>query len=218
MVHETEQETVEAIKRWLQQNGTALVAGLAIGLAGVFGWQYWQSHQRTQAESASTLYEALRGQLDGDDPAGAQDLYNRLKAEYADTAYASLGALTRAGQAVTDGDLDLAHGALQWVIENSPLPELVAIARLRLARVLRAQGKGEESLAQLDALNGAFEPEAEEIRGDVLVDRGERERAREAYRAAAEAYARSGRPNRWLQLKLDDLAPPQAVNTPEGQS
>lgn len=207
MVHETDQETVEAIKRWWQQNGTALIAGLVIGLAGVFGWQYWQGHRQSEAEAASTLYQALQGQLAGDNVVEAQALYKQLKDDYPATAYATLGALLLAGRAVTDSDLDLAQGALQWAVANSPMPELSSVARLRLARVLRAQGKGDESLAQLEALEGAFKAEAEEIRGDVLLDKGDRERARLAYQSAADSYASEGRPNRWLQLKLNDLTP-----------
>lgn len=217
MVHETEQETLEALKRWWQQNGSALVAGLVIGLAGVLGWQYWQSHQRGQAEVASAIYETMQTQLAGGNPAEIQSLYTQLKNEYPKTAYAGLGGLVLASRAVTDGELELAQGALQWVVDNASLPELAAVARLRLARVLHARGKAEEALTQLDALEGAFRPEAEEIRGDVLGQRGDLEAAREAYRASLAAYALEGRPNRWVELKLDDLAPPQDAASGEAK-
>ena len=37
----TEEEQLEAIKRWWKENGTSLIAGVAIAAAGVFGWNAW---------------------------------------------------------------------------------------------------------------------------------------------------------------------------------
>ncbi|MEW8396328.1 MAG: tetratricopeptide repeat protein, partial [Candidatus Thiodiazotropha sp.] len=37
--YQTEEEQVEAIKRWWKENGTSVIAGLVIGLGGIFGWQ-----------------------------------------------------------------------------------------------------------------------------------------------------------------------------------
>ncbi len=215
MVHETEQETVEALKRWWQQNGSALIAGLAIGLAGVFGWQYWQTHQRSQSEAAAVLYQDLQERL-GDAAAGPVDgVFDRLRDDYSDSAYAALAGLAVAGEAVEAGALERAEEALRWVVEHANLPELAQVARLRLARVLRARDLGEEALAQLDALQGGFRAEALEIRGDIMRERGELAAARQAYEESLAAYNAEGRPNRWVRLKLQDLASPQGIDSGE---
>ena len=41
----TEEEQIEAIKRWWKKNGSSLLLGIALALAIVFGWQAWQNHQ-----------------------------------------------------------------------------------------------------------------------------------------------------------------------------
>lgn len=212
MVHETEQETVEALKRWWQQNGSALIAGLAIGLAGVFGWQYWQAHQRSQAEAAAALYQTLQARLTDAAAGPVAEVFDQLREEYSGSAYSALAGLTVAGEAVEAGELERAEQSLRWVVEHAALPELAQVARLRLARVLRARDLGEEALAQLDALEGAFRAEALEIRGDIMHERGDLAAAREAYEASLAAFAAEGRPNRWVRLKLQDLAPPQGVD------
>ena len=49
----TEREQLDAIKKWWNENGKAIIAGLAVGLSAVFGWQYWQKWQDQTAEEAS---------------------------------------------------------------------------------------------------------------------------------------------------------------------
>ena len=39
--HLTDEEQVEKVKAWLKENGTSIVAGVVIGLGGIFGWQFW---------------------------------------------------------------------------------------------------------------------------------------------------------------------------------
>lgn len=51
---------LERAKVWWQEHGLAIVAGIAIGLSAVVGFNYWQNYQQTRAESASVLFEQLR--------------------------------------------------------------------------------------------------------------------------------------------------------------
>ena len=55
MAYETEDEQVEKIKEMWRQHGVPLLTGVAIALAGVFGWHAWNNYQDTQARNASTL-------------------------------------------------------------------------------------------------------------------------------------------------------------------
>jgi len=36
----TEDEQVEAIKKWWKENGTSLIVGVVLGLSVLFGWRY----------------------------------------------------------------------------------------------------------------------------------------------------------------------------------
>ena len=109
--------------------------------------------------------------------------------------------------AVEGGDNAAAAEHLEWVVERADQAEIAAIARLRLARVLLAEGKLDEAQAQLSQVdNPSFASEAEELKGDIHVARNEPVKARAAYEAARIAGGLSG-DNRMLQLKLDNLPP-----------
>ena len=47
---ETDDQEVEELKRWWNENGKTVVAGLVLGLGGVFGWTTWQGYSQTRAE------------------------------------------------------------------------------------------------------------------------------------------------------------------------
>ena len=55
---------LEKAKAWWQAHGWPIVAGIAIGLTAVVGFNYWQSYEQTRAENASILFERLRGVIE----------------------------------------------------------------------------------------------------------------------------------------------------------
>ena len=55
----TEEEQIAQIKEWWQRNGKPLLAGGALALVIVFGWNAWQKNQANQAQTASMLYQQL---------------------------------------------------------------------------------------------------------------------------------------------------------------
>ena len=58
-VYKTEEEQVEAIKKWWSENGKSIIAGIIIGIAAIFGWRGYENHTAMQAKAASMLYEQL---------------------------------------------------------------------------------------------------------------------------------------------------------------
>ena len=183
MAYETEEEQVEKIKDMWRRHGMPLLTGVAIALAGVFGWQAWNNYQDTQARNASTLYQSmLESVLASDSEASrarAAELAAQVREEYASTRYADYAALMQARLAVEAKDFAVAEQSLREVMDGSKNVTLQEGAELRATR--------------------------EEIRGDLLLTLGRGDEAREAYKAAKEALEdASARPQ--LQLKLDDLA------------
>ena len=85
------------LKDWWQRNGKPLVTGGLLALVVVFGWQAWHKYQSGQSQGASALYQQLLETTltpDGQpDVARVADLANKLKGEYAGTAYAQFGGL-----------------------------------------------------------------------------------------------------------------------------
>ena len=55
----TEEEQVQALKNWWNENGKSLLLWIAVALAAVFGWKGWQQQQAVEAENASVLYQNL---------------------------------------------------------------------------------------------------------------------------------------------------------------
>ncbi len=44
-IYNSEEQQVEAIKRFWKENGTAIIAGVVLGLGGLYGWRYFQDQQ-----------------------------------------------------------------------------------------------------------------------------------------------------------------------------
>ena len=51
-----EYEQSERVRGWLRQNGSSLITGIALGLACVFGWQWWNG-KGDRHLTAEMLYE-----------------------------------------------------------------------------------------------------------------------------------------------------------------
>ena len=209
----TEEEQVDALKRWWQENGKTLLLTLAVALALVFGWRTWQDRQAAEAANASALYQnlvqavslSLRGESADAQVATAEHLAGSLKSDHEDSAYASLAALLMARVAVEQGQLDEALAQLEWVLSHEPADAQRIVATLRKARIMGEQGQGSEALALLDTLEpGSFEASYQELRGDLLLSGGKTTEARDAYRLAAQAAETAGvRP--LLTMKLENL-------------
>ncbi len=51
-VYRTDEEQVEALRKWWLENGKSVIAGIVIGFSAIFGWRAWQDHTIVQAEAA----------------------------------------------------------------------------------------------------------------------------------------------------------------------
>jgi predicted negative regulator of RcsB-dependent stress response len=205
----TEEEQLAQIKDWWQRNGKPLVLGAVLALVLVFGWQFWQKHQITQAQNASIVYQQLLGaalEAGEADAAEVSRLGNLLKKDFAGTHYAQYGSLFVAKVAVESGRLDEAASELRSVVDKPADKTLDELARQRLARVLAAQDKAEEAIKLLDGkVDQAFAASREELKGDLLVQLGRNDEAHAAYTKAKESLSQDAAIG-GLQMKLDDLA------------
>ena len=209
MTSGTEEEQLAQIKDWWQRNGKPLVLGAVLALVLVFGWQFWQKHQITQAQNASIVYQQLLGaalEAGEADAAEVSRLGNLLKKDFAGTHYAQYGSLFVAKVAVESGRLDEAASELRSVVDKPADKTLDELVRQRLARVLAAQDKAEEAIKLLDGkVDQAFAASREELKGDLLVQLGRNDEAHAAYTKAKESLSQDAAIG-GLQMKLDDLA------------
>lgn len=205
-VHRTEEEQVEAIKKWWKENGTSIVAGIVIGITAIFGWRAYNTHTMQQAEAASTLYEQMLVASRENDTENVRVYADRVITDYKSSTYAVFATLMLAKLAAESGDLDKAESHLNWVLDNNSQVEIEHIARLRLARILISSEKLDLAMKTLSVSKpGEFIARYEELRGDILVKQGKLEDAQQAYtKALANSVATEGAKN-VLQMKLDNL-------------
>lgn len=200
---ETEEQQVEAVKKWLKENASSLLIGLAIGGFSLGGWNFYQQTQYQHGVEASDMYVALVAQVEASS-ASELDLASadKLQAGYADTPYAALSAMAVAKHEIAAGNNEQAASRLQWVVDNAIDEEMVYVAQLRLARLMIAQEEYDRAEALLSVKHSAaFDALYEELKGDMFVAKGELEQARIAYDKAIA----SGNSSHWLQLKRQDL-------------
>lgn len=203
-VYATEEEQVESLKKWWKENGRSILAGLVIGLGGVFGWRAWVAHQASVGEQASMLFEQLMASVSAGAADSADKQAEQLISEYGATPYAVFAAFAMARMHVSGGDNAAARSQLRWVLETTKDPGLKQIARLRLARILLADGdvQGAEEALAGQAIEG-FGGEVAAVKGDIALARGDIEEARAAYEDALAGGAGNGA---LLRMKIDNLA------------
>ena len=220
-VYTTEEEQIAAIKKWWKENWMSLLGGVLIGVGILFGGKYWWENRNFHAEAASIEYEAMIQSLTQNKTEEASDHAAALLGQYADTPYAGLAALTMAKIKTDKGDLATAKSHLRWAIDNVQLPEVQTEAQIRLARVLLAEEKYDEALQRLDGIKSPeYKAATEELKGDIYVARGDKEKARIAYGIAMAELDQSStnaspRLRNFLQMKLDDLG---GITEPVGDS
>jgi len=205
-IYSTEEQQVEAIKRFIKENGLSILAGLVLGFGGLYGWRYYQSSQLEQAMNQSQAYSKLAEQAAGD--AASADTVKQLQSfadANKDSSYALLASFVAAKEAVAEKDYATAAKSLNFVISSAKQPEMKALAQLRLARVQLEQKDHAAALTTLAAtMPEAFKAQQEELKGDALLASGDAAKAKTAYQSAIAASVAGQNPI--LKVKLDELA------------
>lgn len=201
-----EQEKIEDLKAWWAQYGKYVAAVSMAALAVVLGVQGWRWYQRTQAEEASVLYQAVSDAARADDLAKAKDPATQIQQRYARTAYAPRAGLLYAKLLYDKGDKPAARQELQWVIDHAGEDELKAIARFRLAEVLLDEKNYDQALKTIDVkTDDAFVAIYADLKGDILATAGKGSEARAAYQVALAKIDPKSPYRPFVQVKLDAL-------------
>ncbi len=209
-IYNSEQDQVDALKAWWDKNGRITIVAIIAVLLGVLGWKSWMQNQEQRAEAASMQYQQMLDTLEAD-PSRAMELGRSIVGEFPKSTYAVFASLAMAKLAVDQSDLDAAAAHLTVAMKQADEEAIEQMARLRLARVLYAQGKGEEALGLLsvDATPG-FRGGYDELRGDILLSQGQSDAARDAYINALNGFSDAPEKKRLVQMKLNDLSESQS--------
>lgn len=213
----SEEQRVEALKKWWLANSTSVITGLAIGFAVLTGWNVWTSTQHRKAEEASGLYEQMLKASEAKQAEPAVKLSERLIEQYPKTTYATYATLYQAKLKVEAGDLAAAKKILGDLLAASKDGDIQHLARLRLGEVLAALGDNDGVLKLFDPLKpkdmGKYESLYEELKGDAYAALDRTSEALAAYQLAKE----KGEAAPLLDLKINNLAvapSPAQVKTP----
>ena len=200
-------EQGERVQEWLRQNGVAIIAGIVIGLALIFGYRQWNEHKANENIEAATQYQLIQNALGKGKTSEADTLTDSLLKNHADSAYAVFAASLRAQRQLEAGKADKAIESLTWAVQHAKTKPLKDLSRLRLARADLAAGKATDALNTLKSMPaGAYTGLAAELRGDAQVKLGHADEAVKAYKAAMADFDPTAPQQRILQMKIDNVA------------
>lgn len=200
-------EQGEIVKKWLAENGSAIVMGLVIAFGGLFGFKQWQSWQVSNRQQASVEFEVMGELLSAGQLDAAMSNFQNLKDDYAKSPYTSMAALQVARARIESNQPDLAIGLYEYVIENGYPKAMSIVARERLARVLLNQGEADLAMSVLaDATDiSGFESRYAEVRGDIHFHQNRMAEAEAAYLEALELLEEGAGDRQKLVMKLESM-------------
>jgi predicted negative regulator of RcsB-dependent stress response len=203
-VYSTENEQVDALRRFLIENGKALAIGVVIGIGALLGWRYWQNHQQAEMTGASQSYQQASEALTGGKADGVA-LAEKFIEKNANN-YGVLAALQLAQHEVDQKNFAKAEQQLAWAQGQTKDENLKSLIDLRLARVQLQENKLDDALKTLDLIKATgWVAMAQDIRGDVLVKKGDVKGAREAYSKGLASDASQSLQG-LLRMKLNNLS------------
>ena len=198
-ISDSEEEQVDKLKKWWDSNGKQIIAGAVLGLAGIFGWNYYVDYQDSQALNARALYLSYAS-----DSANV-GAYDKLIKDHPSSSYSDQATLLMAKYLFEAENYSLALDALKPLMsrENSVI---ASTAALRSASLHLELGQHQEALAVLNMDNAnEFSGLFYNLAGDVYLDIGNNEEARNSYALAIENITDNSSLSQLIQIKLDDL-------------
>ena len=199
----SDEEQVERLKNWWNENGTFFVVGLLASILAIGGWNYYGSYKNEIGEQSSQSYRDYL-ELEVDNRSGAAE---KLAQEFSGSAVHILLLLDQAEEKISGGDISGAESLLIEAVDGSNDNLLLDLSRIRLAKVQYQLKKSKEALGTLQKIKSkGYLSWALEIKGDIHVDLGELELAHQSYEAASKELEEGvNRP--LLKLKLNNSAP-----------
>ena len=164
-VYKTEEEQVEAIKKWGNENGKSIIVGIVVGITAIFGWRGYEARTATEAKAASILYEQLILASRKGDKENMREISDDIIRDFGSSTYAIFSKLMLAKLESESSNFESAEEHLKSILNDSPRDEFKHITRLRLIRVLIANNKldsAEKVLSKIEP--NQFKAHYEELR------------------------------------------------------
>lgn len=210
--YETDDEQLEALKKWWDKYGTMLLSGILVVVLAWAGWSYYTKSQYAKASNASTTFEVLqsKGQQDAFGDVAREGL--KLMEEQPSSPYSTGTALMEAKFELDKGHTDKAIENLQWVVKQNLDASLVLIAKLRMAGIYIDQKAYDKAQTTLDSIQSGKLPAAEKANFDffvsfLAVQKGQLDKARQHLQQVVDNQAAATNLQNIARLQLGDLTP-----------
>jgi predicted negative regulator of RcsB-dependent stress response len=198
-----EHEQGELVRKWIRQNGSSLILGIALGLGLVFAYKWWQGRGVQHQQEAATQYQLFVDAVAAKDAGKAKAFADLFTSKYADTGYASITTLRYAAFLQDSNKTAEAIKLLQTAPTTDERSDLAELRNIRLARLLLIAGKSAEAAKQLALITQPqFPGIADELRGDIANAQGKRDDARKAYEKALTNLDQAAPTRQLVELKL----------------
>ena len=192
-----EHEQSERVRAWIRTNAPGLIGGIALGLAAIVGWQWWQGKQMQGQMAVNGRYAEAVSRIEAGNLPVDKGLSTIEGISKGNATLGTLAALQLAKAQVEAGKRDDAITTLRNLDDLDP--DLRTVVRQRLALLLIDAGKGKDALALLDDERN---PAMLSARGDAQMSLGDRGKAQQAYLKALGMVDVGDPQHRLLQLKL----------------
>ena len=200
-----EEEQVEALKAWWKNYGTSIVTGVMLGVSILGGYKYWNYQKFVKADEASLLYAQVLTDF-------RQNRYSDIKIngdilikDYSSTPYSQMTALLLAKAEYEAGNKTEAESRLQWAVDNGVDVGLQHAARLRLGRILIEKKEFDKALNLIVEDAPGFGSAYQELKGDILSEKGNFSEAKVAYQLAIQKLGQDLGLKNILEMKLANL-------------
>ncbi len=126
----------DEMKKFFARWGRWILLAIAVVLAGIGGWFWWQAEQVRRSETLSEQFTSALDKIEsGSTTEAVTDLDEIGKS--ANASYRALAAFTRSGIAINGGDTDKAIAEVKAVSEDASAPQ--AIREAATMKLLRLQ-------------------------------------------------------------------------------
>ncbi len=125
----------DELKKFAKAYGRWILLAVALGLAALGGWLWWQADQARKAEALSEQFSQALEKVESGSTTEALATLKSI-GESNNSSYRALAAMTEAGIAIGGGDTDKAGAAMRRVIDDpkaaAPLREAATLKLLRI--------------------------------------------------------------------------------------
>ncbi|MEX4505778.1 YfgM family protein [Haemophilus influenzae] len=198
-----EEQEINQLKDWWKENGKTIIVAFILGVGGMFGWRYWQSHQAEQIAQASAQYDTLINSVQQDEQAKKANIEQFVQAN-SKTAYAVFALLDEAKKATEKQDFSAAEANLNQALIQSQDEVLTSIVALRLSAVQFQLGQLDNALTTLNQVKGeSFNARKAILTGDIQVAKGDKVAAKNSFEQAQQSGSQLEQ--QMAKMKLNNL-------------